>query len=108
MKSERQEKYPTDLTDSQWKPIRSLIPKPKSGPGKPGRPASGIRTVVSGIFYANKTCCQWRMPPREFGHWRTVYGFLNEWSKIGVWRKVVEALARKERRRRGRKATARA
>ncbi len=104
MKSEKHEKYPTDMTDSRWKLIRSLIPKPKSGPGKPGRPASDMRTVVNGIFYANKTGCRWRMLPREFGKWQTVCGFFNNWSKTGVWREVMETLARKERTRRGRKA----
>jgi transposase len=33
-----------------------------------------LRRVINGIFYVNKTGCQWRMLPKEFGPWETVYG----------------------------------
>ena len=42
-KGMRREKYPTDLTDAQWKLVRPLIPKPKPG----GRPQSVDRAKSS-------------------------------------------------------------
>jgi putative transposase len=96
-------KYPTDLTDSQFNLIKKYLPQPKSGPGKVGRPPSDLRIVINGILYVNKTGCQWRMLPRDFGHWNTVFGYFNRWSKNGTLKKVTDALRRKERKRQGRK-----
>ena len=31
-------RYPTDLTDKEWDQLKSLVPAPKSGTGKRGRP----------------------------------------------------------------------
>ncbi len=34
--------YPTDLTDSQWGLLKPLLPQPKSGGKKGGRPPSDL------------------------------------------------------------------
>lgn len=94
--------YDTDLTEPQWELLKDLVPKPKSGHGRPGRPTINIRQVVNGIIYANKTGCQWRMLPREFGNWNSVYCYFSNWRKAGVWNSVMEELNRKERKRQGR------
>lgn len=94
--------YPTDLTDSQWALIKPLLPPPKSGPGKPGRPPRDRRTLVNAILYVVKTGCQWRMLPREFGVWQTIYGYFNTWSGTLVWQAIMQQLHRQERRRQGR------
>ena len=31
-------RFPTDLTDAQWRLLAPLLPAPRSGPGRPGRP----------------------------------------------------------------------
>lgn len=95
--------YSTDLTDSQYKLISRFLPQAKSGPGKKGRPASDPRTVINGILYVNKTGCQWRMLPGDFVHWNTVYGYFSRWSKDKTWKKVMDILRKKERKRQGRK-----
>jgi putative transposase len=95
--------YPTDLTDSQYKLISRFLPQAKSGPGKKGRPASDPRTVINGILYVNKTGCQWRMLPGDFVHRNTVYGYFSRWSKDKTWKKVMDILRKKERKRQGRK-----
>ncbi len=77
MSASTPEHYPSDLTDSQWALIEPLLPAVKSGPGKPGRPAMDQRQVMNGIAYVVKSGCQWRMVPREFGRWKTIYGYFN-------------------------------
>ncbi len=89
--------YPTDLTDSQWNLLETLLPQTKSGTQKGGRPAANRRQMVNGILYLNKTGCQWRMLPLTYGHWRTVYGYFKKWSETGVWKAVMDALRKKER-----------
>ncbi len=97
--------YPTDLSDPQWQFLMGLdiLPKAKWHPGGPGRKPCDLRTVINGILYVTKTGCQWRMLPLEFGKWQTVYGYLNRWSKTGIWQEILETLTRKERQRQGRK-----
>ena len=96
--------YPTDLTDAQYTLIHSLLPAPKSGPGKRGRPVCDRRQVINGIVYVNKTGCQWRMLPKEFGNWNTVYGYFRRWSQDHTWKRIMNRLRKRERTRQGRKA----
>lgn len=97
--------YPTDLTDWQWPVLQPLLPRRKWHPGGPGRPPCEVRTILNGILYVTKTGCQWRMLPKEFGRWETVYGYFNRWSQQGIWQQLMAALNRQERQRQGRKPT---
>lgn len=95
--------YPSDLTLVQWLAIVRLFPKAKSGKGLPGRPARELRQIVNGIFYVIKSGCQWRMLPKEYGPWSTVYGYFYRWSKSGLWQQILDILRKQERKRKGRK-----
>src|SRR2546425_9513991 len=94
--------YPTDVTDEQWELLTPLLPKPKWRPGGPGRQPYELRRVLNGIFYVNKTGCQWRMVPRDFGHWNTIYSYFRTWRRTGLWARLMEQLRQQERRRQGR------
>jgi len=94
--------YPTDLTDRQYELLEEFLPAPKSGPGMSGRPAVNLRQVINGILYVNKTGSQWRMLPKDFGNWNTVYHYFNDWRKAGIWERIMNALNKKERERQGR------
>ena len=37
--------------------------------------------IFCGILYLLKSGCQWRMLPKEFPHWRTVYDYFRLWKK---------------------------
>ena len=64
--------YATDLTDSQWEIIQELIPKAKSG----GRPRSlGMRQVLNAILYVTVSGIQWRLLPKEYPKWQSVYSY---------------------------------
>jgi putative transposase len=95
--------YPTDLTEEQWALLRALLPARKWRPGGPGRPPYDWRCVINGIFYLLKTGCQWRMLPREFGKWSTIYAYFKRWRREGVWADMMEALRQLERQRVGRR-----
>ena len=72
-------------------------------PGGRGRPPKvDMRQILNGILYLNKTGCQWRMIPPTFGHWSTIYGYFKRWRCQGIWRRLMEALRRFERRCGGR------
>lgn len=94
--------YPTDLTDRQWQRIAPLLPHPRQWKVGWGRPPCDRRLRVNGILYVNKTGCQWRMLPRDYGHWNTVFSYFNRWRKQGVWARGMATLRAGERQRQGR------
>jgi len=96
--------YPTDLTDEEWDQIKSLVPKPKSGKGRPGRPP-GIdrRSLLNAIFYVLRSGCAWRLLPSDFGPWQTVYGYFRTWSQDWTWTFIHDVLRDWVRKTAGRK-----
>lgn len=90
---------PTDLTDRQWDYIKALIPPAKPG-GKP-RPLE-MRAVVNAILYLRVTGCQWRMLPREYSAWQSVYGYFRQFRDDGTWQRIHDTLRAQVRERAGR------
>ena len=81
--------YATDLTDAQWALVVSMIPEAKPG----GRPRSvDVRPVVNAIFYLLRTGCQWRLLPRDFPPWPTVYYYFGRWEHEAVWLTLLRTL----------------
>src|SRR6266849_2420600 len=78
--------YPTELTDEEWDYIKPLVPAPKSGTGKRGRPNGlDLRSLVNAVFYVVRSGCAWRLLPSDFGPWQTVYGYFRHWSQDWTW-----------------------
>ncbi len=91
--------YPTDLTDAQWKMLSRLIPQAK----KKGRPiVYDRRRIVNAILYVVRSGCQWRMLPKDFPSWKTVYQIFYRWRLKGLWDKIHDALRQKVRQQDGR------
>lgn len=91
--------YPTDLTDCQWDCIKELIPPAKSG----GHPRTlEMRAVVNAIMYLLVTGCQWRMLPREYPAWQSVYTYFRRWRDDGTWQRLHDTLRAQVRERAGR------
>jgi putative transposase len=94
--------YPTDVTDEPWELLHPLLAERTWHPGGPGRPPCDMRRMLNGILSLNKTGCQWRLVPKEFGHWSTIYGYFKRWRRDGVWSRMMETLRQWERRYLGR------
>jgi putative transposase len=91
--------YPTDLTDSQWNIIQEMIPSAKSG----GRPRSlEMRQVINGILYIVVGGIPWRMLPKEYPKWQSVYTYFRSWRDDGTWQRIHDTVRAKVRRRSGR------
>lgn len=93
--------YPTDLTDDQWALFEPLIPTTHEGRER----TVCMRTVVNGILYRNRTGCQWRMLPREYGKWGTVYYYFRGWCNSGMWAYINDRLREAARAAEGRDPT---
>ncbi len=77
--------YPSDLTDTQWQYIKDVIPAAKPG----GRPRSlDMRFVVNAMLYVVVGGIQWRMLPREYPKWPSVYHYFRQWRDSGAWQRM--------------------
>src|SRR5580693_4503963 len=75
-------RYPTDLADTQWAVLAPLIPAAKAG----GRPrTTDMREVVNAVFYVLRGGCQWRLLPKDFPPYQTVYDYFRSWRLLGTW-----------------------
>lgn len=97
-----QHTYPSDLTDKQWERIEPLLPPPKPG----GRPRKvKMREVANAIMYIVRSGCAWRMLPKSFPPWGTVYTYFRSFQLNGVWQKMHDSLREDVRREAGREST---
>ena len=92
--------YPSDVTDFEWEVVKDLIPSAKKGGGKR---RVDMRQILNTCFYLTKTGCQWRMLPREYPPWETVYWYFANWKRDGTWEKIHDALVKLVRVQRGEK-----
>jgi transposase len=84
-------RYPTDVTDRQWELIEPLLPDPPPGPaGRP--PEHSKREIVNAILYHVRAGGSWRMLPKDFPPWQTVYGYFRAWRKDGTLDRLHGAL----------------
>src|SRR6478672_5664715 len=82
-------RYPSDLTHTQWKRLKRLLPEAKPG----GRPRSvDLREVLNGIFYIVRGGCAWRMMPNDLPPWSTCQDYFYKWRNDGTWAKLNDAL----------------
>ncbi len=79
-------RYPSDLTDAQWKRISELLPKPRTDQGRPR--TYPLREIVNAVFYLARGGCSWRMLPHDFPPWKTISYYFYNWRDAGVWEQV--------------------
>jgi putative transposase len=81
--------YPYALSDAEFAVLEPYRPPP-SRRGRPRKHA--VRVVLDAVFYVLRTGCQWRLLPREFPPWQTVYHWCRRWRLDGTWAWVHTAL----------------
>ena len=62
-----------------------------------------MRQILNACFYLTKTGCQWRMLPREYPPWGTIYWYFSTWKKDGTFEKIHDTLAKIVRVQQGKK-----
>lgn len=97
-KEKARKRYPTDLTDAQWKEIEPLYTGMRFRKWEK-------RELTNAVLYVNKTGCQWRSLPHDFPPHQTVYSFFSRGQKSGLWEKILDHLVKKTRTDAGRNET---
>src|SRR5919107_5427368 len=94
-------RYPTDLSDDEGRCLGPHLP----GPAGRGRPRlHGLRAILNAVFYVLKSGCPWRLLPRDFPPWKTVYDWFRRWRIDGTWQRLNTELRGLLRARLGRES----
>ncbi len=97
--------YPTDLTDTEWRILSSLVPAPAPN----GRPVDyPRREIVNALLYFNRAGCSWRLLPHDLPPYPIVYYYFKTWRDNGTWTAIHDALRGKVRQAPDKRVQARA
>jgi putative transposase len=95
-------RYPTDLTDEEWARVEPFLPEP-STTGR--RREVDLREVMNAIRYVARTGCGWRMLPKDFPPWQTVYWWFRRFVRLMLFRTIHNIAVMIDRERAGREAS---
>ncbi len=95
-------RYPSDLTDEEWERIAPLLPKP----AKRGRKRDvDLREVLNAIRYMTRSGGGWRMLPKDFPAWQTVYWWFRRFVRLMLFRTIHDIALMMDRERQGSEAS---
>jgi len=70
------------LTDDQWQkilPVLKTFSQIRLGAGR------DVRRFLEAVLWVTRSGAQWRLLPRKYGHWNSVYKRFSRWSELKVW-----------------------
>ena len=85
------------LTDLQWAFIAKFLPTSR-------KRKLCLREVMDAIRRLCRGGTSWRMLPKDCPNWKSVAYYFYRWQRLGVIRRINEALNKWERRRKGKRA----
>jgi transposase len=97
--SRTRRRYPSDLSDAEWALLEPLLASSERRGRPPKWPA---KRVADAVFYLLRSGCAWRMLPREFPPWQTVYYHFYKWRRDGRIRRAHDRLREAVRKAEGR------
>ena len=94
-------RYPSDVTDPQWRLLEPLIPPAKHG----GRPRTvNLREVVNTLSYQARTGVQWEYLPHDLPPRSATYYYFAKWRDDGTDQVIHDLLRWHAREKKGREA----
>jgi transposase len=87
-------RYLTDLTDAEWALLAPLLER-RHNRGRP--PKWPRRLVADAVFYLLRSGCPWRLLPRDYPPWPTVYTQFRRWRLAGTLRAAHDRLRERVR-----------
>ncbi|MDT7777783.1 MAG: hypothetical protein QOC99_295 [Acidobacteriota bacterium] len=75
------------LTDQQWQkilPVLRTFPQIRLGAGR------DVRRFLEAVLWVTRSGSQWRLLPRSYGRWNSVYKRFARWSDLQVFETLFE------------------
>lgn len=95
-------RYPSDLTDDEWRLVEPFIPPARHG----GRKRHvNVREVLNSIFYVLASGCQWSALPKDLAPKSTAHDYFIMLDRRGALRRIHEALYIAAREQTGKEAS---
>jgi len=95
-------RYESDLSDREYDLAAPWMPEEKSA----GRPMAWTwHELLNAMFYVLRAGCPWRLLPKCFPPWQTVYRWFAAFRDTGLFAKLNHALVMADRERAGRQAS---
>ncbi len=88
--------YQTHLTEGQWSYINKEFLENDCRHRK-----YPLRSIFEAILYLLVSGCQWRMLPKDFPKWQSVYKFFRKWREDGHIEHFIQKTIMRIRRKRG-------
>ncbi len=79
------------LIDEQWQkilPILKTFPEIRPGAG------CDVRRFLEAVLWITRSGAQWRLLPRSYGKWNSVYRRFDRWSNQGIFERLFEHFSR--------------
>ncbi len=100
--AKKTKRYPTDLTDEEWAIVAPFLP----GESKKGRRVgTDLREVLNALRYMARSGGGWRMLPKDFPPWQTVYWWFRRFVRRLLFRTIHDVALMLDRERVGREAS---
>jgi putative transposase len=98
----RTKRYPSDVTDEEWALIAPLLP----GEARTGRRREiDLREVINALRYLVRAGVGWRMLPKDFPPWQTVYWWFRRLLRRFLFQTIHDLALMFERELAGREAS---
>jgi len=81
---------PVTLSNEQW---QKMLPLLQSHPNLYVGQEHECRRFLSAVLWIARSGAQWRMLPKEYGYWNTVYRRFARWTAQGVFEHLHQAFA---------------
>ncbi len=95
-------RYPSDLTDAEWLAIEPVLPRV----ARTGRKRSvDLREVLNAIRYLVRGGVGWRMLPKDFPPWQTVYWWFRRFVRRLMFQTIHDVALMFDREQAGREAS---
>jgi len=81
--------YPSDVDDTTWELIAPVLAR-QTNRGRPR--VHSDRLIFNAILYVLRGGITWRMLPKSFPPWQTVYGRFRTWADNGTWQNLTTTM----------------